>query len=259
MSPLASEVLSFLKNHPEKPWFPDGQNWQKLDDKSWLIPFWGEDYQAVLKLQYALRDFLRLHPLWHFHLIGHHPSCLTMGRGLQKGVPSTLFSSNTSRPSTFPIPLYQIERGGDLTFHFPGQLIWYHLAKLHPERWPLNFHLDHMMKTTAHIVKETTGVELILKRNPLGLWSDENKKIASIGIGVTHHVTTHGLALNVNWEGIERSLLLALSPCGLSGDIYRALSDLTQVTETAQNISPKSLGLNLSKFLLGPVPVPSKE
>ena len=235
ISPTLQTVIHFLNSKQDRPWFPESSEWTELDPHHFIIPFWNIDYEIVLKLQHALRDFILLEPLLHFHLVGNHPACLTMGRGLQKEEGHIL--TQPPVPLNFPIPIHAIERGGGLTFHFPGQWIWYHVAKLHPDRWPMTRHLQHMLQSTASMIQETFELTVTPKRFPLGLWH-QNWKVASVGVGITRHITTHGIALNVSWEGIDRDLLKVLSPCGLSHDTYRSLADFSSKAYSPRDLTP---------------------
>lgn len=109
------------------------------------------------------------------------------------------------------IKLYQIERGGDITFHGPGQLVGYPIFKfIQPF-----ISVRKFINAIERIIIDTLGVFNIsaTTKEPLvGVWVGE-KKIASIGIAISKHVSLHGFALNVS---TDLSYFNLINPCGIS-------------------------------------------
>ena len=134
-------------------------------------------------------------------LIQSHPHCFTKGRGLRQLVDGPVLQELTSdQESKLPFPLYNINRGGGLTFHYPGQVIIYPLVNLNvfPKAMMTLMHL--LLQTMGETLKELQYVKSFsLPKKSYGLWS-ENKKIASVGMGLDHYVTQHGLALNFFYD-----------------------------------------------------------
>jgi len=110
------------------------------------------------------------------------------------------------------IPVVNVERGGDVTFHGPGQLVVYPIINLENANLKLDTYLDSleevMLRTTA-----VSGVPA--GRNSLnrGIWVDD-KKLGSLGITIRRGITFHGLSLNVN---ISLEPFEWINPCGLHG------------------------------------------
>ncbi|PYP55365.1 MAG: lipoyl(octanoyl) transferase, partial [Gemmatimonadetes bacterium] len=99
---------------------------------------------------------------------------------------------------TTGIDVFEVERGGDVTFHGPGQLVGYPILDLHAYKQDLHWYL----RTLEQALIEALGVLGIpAERNPgfTGVWT-RDKKIASIGIHVKQWVTWHGFALNVTTD-----------------------------------------------------------
>jgi len=134
-----------------------------------------------------------------------HPHVFTTGRrGLEENlVASCDFDGN-------PLDVVRINRGGDVTYHGPGQLVVYPLLDLRQRGRDLNLYLrsleECVVRTVAHF-----GVTSYRKEGLTGVWTDQGK-LASIGVGVRHWITMHGLALNVS---TDLSYFQFINPCGI--------------------------------------------
>jgi len=109
------------------------------------------------------------------------------------------------------IPVFQVERGGDATYHGPGQLVGYPIVRLatpNVQRFVRDLE-EVLIQATRSYVIESVRVE----GHP-GVWVGD-RKVASIGVAVTNWVTYHGFALNVN---TELSYFSLIKPCGLDPD-----------------------------------------
>jgi lipoate-protein ligase B len=138
-------------------------------------------------------------------LVEHEPT-ITMGRGTK--ATSLPMSPETLRARGLTVA--EIERGGDVTWHGPGQLVGYPIMHLQDHRPDLHWYLRQLEEVLIRALG-TLGIEA--ERNPglTGVWT-EGRKIASIGIHVRHWVTTHGFALNVlnNLSAFD-----VIVPCGI--------------------------------------------
>ncbi len=139
-------------------------------------------------------------------LLVEHPPVITLGRG--------------TRPSSLPIApgdlerrgveVYEVERGGDVTFHGPGQLVGYPILDLRGHRQDLHWYLRSLEDV---LIQALGGLGIEADRNPglTGVWT-AGRKIASIGIHVKQWVTLHGFALNVTTDLDPFDLIV---PCGI--------------------------------------------
>lgn len=135
-------------------------------------------------------------------LLLEHEPVYTIGR--------TPDQSSLRGASHLPHPLFAINRGGQATYHGPGQLIAYPIIDL--QRYIQDLH--HYLRWLEQVLIELLGQYKIVagRRNGLtGVWV-ENRKIASIGIGVRHWITMHGFALNVCGD---LSPFTNIVPCGI--------------------------------------------
>lgn len=108
------------------------------------------------------------------------------------------------------IPIYHIERGGDITFHGPGQLVGYPIFKFNQPIIGIKTFIIKIEQIICNTLKYFS-INAIKRNSYIGVWVD-NKKIASIGIAVKNRVTFHGFALNVS---TDLSYFDWINPCGM--------------------------------------------
>jgi len=139
-------------------------------------------------------------------LLVEHPPVVTLGRGTQA-------SSLPLAPALLErrgIGVFEVERGGDVTLHAPGQLVGYPILDLRQHREDLHWYLRRLEDALIQALG-SLGIEA--DRNPgrTGVWT-AGRKIASIGIHVKQWVTLHGFALNVT---TDLDLFDLIVPCGI--------------------------------------------
>jgi len=159
----------------------------------WNIKKLGKvDYQEAYALQLSLVEKKQS----SFLLCEHNP-VFTRGKGSKE--------TNILDKS---IPVVMTNRGGDLTYHEPGQLVGYIILDLKSENLSVKAFLD---KIENLIINTLAKIDVNARKHPdlVGVWVGE-KKIASIGIGIKKGITMHGFALNINnsMEGFSR-----INPC----------------------------------------------
>jgi lipoyl(octanoyl) transferase len=133
-------------------------------------------------------------------LLLEHPPVITLGRGAR--------DAHVLRPDG--IDVVEIERGGDATYHGPGQLVGYPILDLSALRPDLHWYLRTLEEALLVALAE---LGIPAERNPgkTGVWT-RGRKIASIGIHVKQWVTSHGFALNVT---TDLSAFERIVPCGI--------------------------------------------
>jgi lipoyl(octanoyl) transferase len=141
-------------------------------------------------------------------LLVEHEPVVTLGRSAQASSLPMPAAALEARG----VEVFEVERGGDVTLHAPGQLVAYPIFDLHGWRLDLHWYLRQLEETLIGAL-DTMGVPA--ERNPgkTGVWT-RGRKIASIGIHVKQWVTFHGFALNVT---TDLSLFDLIVPCGLHG------------------------------------------
>lgn len=118
------------------------------------------------------------------------------------------------------VPVYNVERGGDATYHGPGQLVGYPILKL--QNHDVHGYL-RMLEEVLIRVTRSYGIESERKTGQTGVWAGE-KKVASIGVAISNWVTYHGFALNVN---PDLSYFRLIRPCGLDPSVITSMIELT--------------------------------
>lgn len=142
-------------------------------------------------------------------LLLEHDPVVTLGRTSQ---PAHVLRSEG-------IDVVEVERGGDVTFHGPGQLVGYPILDLGGYRQDLHWYL----RTLEQALIDALGVlEIPAERNPglTGVWT-RGRKIASIGIHVKQWVTWHGFALNVTTDLVSFDRIV---PCGIPGVVMTSVA-----------------------------------
>ncbi|MGE3726505.1 MAG: lipoyl(octanoyl) transferase LipB [Candidatus Sericytochromatia bacterium] len=150
-------------------------------------------------------------------LLVEHPPVLTCGR--------RFLPQNLRLQPPEQIPVYTVERGGDISFHEPGQLVGYPIVWLPPEKRDVMAFLKLLEQT---LIRTLADVGAPARSHPeaghTGVWLGE-RKVASIGISLRRWVVWHGFALNVN---NELGLLPYLNPCGFSPEVMISLKEWGQ-------------------------------
>lgn len=135
-------------------------------------------------------------------------------------------------------PVVEVERGGDATWHGPGQLVAYPIIRLVGARADLHRHL-HALEDAAIAVCARFGVRAGRDPRNTGAWvtgvDGPARKIASIGIACRQWVTWHGLALNVD---ADLAAFGSIRPCGFDASIMTRIADHVDVCPTIDEVVP---------------------
>jgi len=135
-----------------------------------------------------------------------HPHTYTLGKVAEK----ENLISNDEQLKELGIKVYEIDRGGDITYHGPGQIVGYPIIKL--SDWKEDTH-EYLRGLEEVIMNVSSDYGLKTERNSkyTGVWID-NRKIAAIGIKVSRWVTMHGFAFNIN---TDLNYFGGIIPCGI--------------------------------------------
>lgn len=158
-----------------------------------------------------------------------HPPVYTQG---QAGKPEHILNPGK-------IPVVQSDRGGQITYHGPGQLIAYILFDLKRRNLGIRTLVCQLERTLINVL-HTFGVQSETKLGAPGVYVHQ-KKIASIGLRVRKHCTYHGLALNIN---MDLKPFLGINPCGYAG------LDMTQLQDHSPTADLKQVETRLKTLLL---------
>jgi lipoyl(octanoyl) transferase len=120
-------------------------------------------------------------------------------------------------------PVIAIERGGDVTYHGPGQLVAYPIFLLSEDERDLHRFLRNLEEAVIRTVADF-GIPATRCPGKTGVWTSDaadGRKLASIGVAVRKWVTLHGLALNVS---TELSRFAAINPCGFDAAVMTSMA-----------------------------------
>lgn len=154
-------------------------------------------------------------------LVVEHPPVITLGRRS----PERKHAEEHKMDNIAGVPLYLVERGGEATFHGPGQAVMYPLFGLDVKFGPKAF--LRLMEESMIAVLAKFGLESYWIEGKTGVWLKDGeareRKIASLGIAVRRGVSYHGLALNVN---TELKYFHLISPCGFQPQVMTSMAEL---------------------------------
>ena len=166
------------------------------------------DYRAALALQRDLHHRVATGDLPALLILLQHPHVYTLGRrGAESDI---LVSEDTLRE--LDAGVYHTDRGGEVTYHGPGQLVGYPILDLRAAGLGPLAYVRALERVIISTLAEL-GIPATSEDRPTGVWVG-NAKIAAIGVRVSRGVTMHGFALNVN---PELSYFNHIVPCGMPG------------------------------------------
>lgn len=175
-------------------------------------------------------------------LLLEHPPVVTLGRSSKAQhlvAPPALLAARG-------IELFEAERGGDVTFHGPGQLVGYPIVNLRGHKQDLHWYLRQVEAVLMHAL-ETIGISAERSEGRTGVWTG-GSKIASIGVHARDWVTWHGFALNVSTELSYFDLMV---PCGLAGvtmtSVEKELGPCAPDLATVADIVAQAFGESFSR------------
>ncbi len=157
-------------------------------------------------------------------LLLEHEPVYTIGRNPDQ--------SSLRGGSHLPFPVFLINRGGQATYHGPGQLIGYPIIHLRDRCQDLHRYL-RWLETLLITTLATFGILAQARTGLTGVWV-ENRKIASIGVGVRHWITMHGFALNV---GGDLSPFRQITPCGIDNVVMTSMEKETSRNWTVREVA----------------------
>lgn len=211
---------------------------------------WGLiDYQKALERQQklfseALEQKQSGQKVQNRIIFCEHPHVLTLGKNADQQ--NVLFSEKIL--SEKGISLVRTERGGDVTYHGPGQLVVYPIIDLESFGRGLKQYIETLEEIVIQLLREEYKIRSERMPGATGIWLDTKnpaliRKIGAIGVKSSRYVTMHGLALNVN---TDLSYFSLINPCGFIDkgvtSVARELNapqDLTQCRNAFQRLAEK--------------------
>ncbi len=173
-------------------------------------------------------------------IMTEHEPVITMGRGTDKN--NLLVSEEVLNEKG--VDLHEIERGGDITFHGPGQTVLYPIVDLRNRKYDARRFLRDLEQVAIRALGEI-GLRAEIKDGLTGIWVDDHK-VGAIGVAVSRWITYHGLALNVNTDLRYFELI---NPCGITQYPVGSVSELLRKKIAIDDIN--SLLANSFVYVIG--------
>src|SRR5436305_7560166 len=174
-------------------------------------------YENGMKLQQKMVEMRQRDELPDQLLLLEHPPVITLGRG---GDASTLLASEDALKRE-GVRFFETTRGGDITYHGPGQVVGYPIMHLGEGSRDVRKFVTNLEEVLIRTVAEY-GIVAERVEGKRGIWVG-NDKIAAIGVRIARWVTSHGFALNVN-TNLEHFRLI--TPCGIHGSGVTSMARL---------------------------------
>jgi lipoate-protein ligase B len=212
-----------------------------MDRKGYIIDLGLVDYEKALVLQHQFWSKRVEEQLPDVLLILEHPHVITLGR---RGNRSHLIATSEALEG-MKIPIFHVERGGDVTYHGPGQIVAYPILNLKEYGYRVVRYVDQLEEIVLRVLRD---FEIEGRRDPLnrGVWVDE-EKIASVGVAIKRRVSLHGIALNYETDLKYFDLIDA---CGLKEKKMTSMEKILGKRISRESVT-KSLSLNFRGVFKG--------
>lgn len=166
-------------------------------------------YADGLALQQQLVEKRRRGEIPDQLLLLEHPPVITLGVKVRNDRTHVL--ATPDRLAELGVELHETGRGGDVTYHGPGQVVGYPILDLRPDRCDVHSYVRDLEEVMIRAAR-TFGVEAGRVRGLTGIWVGADK-LAAIGVRISRWITSHGFAFNVNTDLTHFNLIV---PCGIT-------------------------------------------
>lgn len=166
-----------------------------------------KDYQDTLNFQYECIEKRISNKIEDTIIFVEHPHTITMGK-----------KSHQENILDKSLPIYQVERGGDVTYHGIGQLVGYPIIDINDKK-DIGKFLRSIEEVLILVLKDY-GLNAERKEKHTGVWISNGKKIVSVGVSFKNWVSYHGFALNVS---TDLSYFYKINPCGLDSSVMTSM------------------------------------
>ena len=194
------------------------------------------DYRQILQTQQVLREKRQQNEIPNTVLIVEHPAVITLGA--RQSANRLLIDREVLSQKN--IDVVEVRRGGGTTAHNPGQLVFYPILNLQKTALGINQYIRELEAIGTELL-EQLEVHSTRQKGAPGLWIGR-RKIASIGVRVSKHITYHGMAINIQ---NDLSIFDFIVPCGLDN------VEMTSVLkETGKRHPMNQIKQNLTELLI---------
>ena len=183
-------------------------------------------YSEALALQQALVEDRRAGRISDVLLLLEHPHVLTLGVRRDGGRSHIVAAPETL--DTLGVEVHETGRGGDITYHGPGQIVGYPIIDLRPDRQDVHRYVRDIEEVLIRAAGDY-GIHAVRMPGLTGVWVGE-KKLAAIGVRIARWITCHGFAFNVTTDLAYFDLIV---PCGI---VDRGVTSLAELGVSAARV-----------------------
>jgi lipoyl(octanoyl) transferase len=191
-------------------------------------------YREALDLQKSLVEDRKAGRIGDTLLLLQHPHVLTIGVKKDGGRAHILASP--AQLAERGVDVFETGRGGDVTYHGPGQIVGYPIIDLNPDRRDVHLYVRDLEEVMIRVCAGY-GIEAVREKGMSGAWVPDERspggaaKIGAIGVRISRWVTSHGFAFNVNTDLDYFDLIV---PCGIAD---RGVTSLEHLTDRRYDIA----------------------
>lgn len=200
----------------------------------YLLNLGFEPYNRALDLQHRLVAARREGRIEDVLILLEHPPVITLGR---RGDESNIVASRELL-ARLGIEVHRVERGGDVTYHGPGQLLGYPILDLRGYRQDVGWYMHSLEEVLIRALSDF-GVEAGRLEGRIGVWIGD-KNIAALGARIEEWITYHGFALNVSPDLSHFDLII---PCGYRGigvtSMEEVLGEAPEMREVRRSVAQR--------------------
>jgi len=189
-----------------------------------------KDYKLVWDMQKVIHEKRIRNEVDDTLLLVEHEPVITMGRS--GNAQHLLLSQELLRKRG--VAYYEIERGGDITFHGPGQLVGYPILNIKHGLAGIRPYIERLEEVIIAVLADF-GILATTKDKMIGVWT-ESGKICSIGVAVKRWVSFHGFALNVN---TDLSFFDLIVPCGIKSVTMTSMQEILRTPTEMSDVKEK--------------------
>jgi len=175
------------------------------------------DYAQALTLQMQVCEAKKCGFVPDVLLLLEHPHTITLGRNADR---KNLLVSEAELSSR-GVEIFKVDRGGDITYHGPEQLVGYPVMQLEKGERDVHLYMHDLEESLIRLLA-FYKIETVRSKGMTGVWSG-GRKIASMGVHISRWITRHGFALNVN---TDLSYFRLIVPCGLVDKQMTSMSEI---------------------------------
>jgi lipoate-protein ligase B len=199
----------------------------------WLVNLGQAKYLEVLDLQRRLVELRQENCVPDTLLLVEHEPIITLGR---RGSTNNILS-NAEELASQGIQLQRVERGGDVTYHGPGQLVVYPIVHLTQRNLSVRGFVDLLEETIIQVLADF-GIQAGRDAQHRGVWV-EDLKVAALGVAIRRWVSFHGIALNIS---PNMDHFCHINPCELRSEQVTSMAKLLGDTPSMEEVIQKVVG-----------------